>query len=44
RDSWLTGHRDAPDPTCPRCGTHLRRTRLAGRGTVWCPQCQPGAS
>ncbi|MEU6258768.1 DNA-formamidopyrimidine glycosylase family protein [Streptomyces sp. NPDC047043] len=40
RNSWLTGHRDAPDPTCPRCGTHLRRSRMAGRGTVWCPRCQ----
>ncbi|MEU5592785.1 DNA-formamidopyrimidine glycosylase family protein [Streptomyces sp. NPDC020298] len=40
RDSWLTGHRDGPDPVCPRCGTHLRRSRLAGRGTVWCPRCQ----
>ncbi|GAA4002036.1 Fpg/Nei family DNA glycosylase [Streptomyces plumbiresistens] len=44
RDSWLTGHRDAPDPTCPRCGTHLRRTRLASRTTVWCPHCQPDGS
>ncbi|MGW0613998.1 Fpg/Nei family DNA glycosylase [Streptomyces sp. NPDC002788] len=41
RDSWLTGHRDDPDPRCPRCGTGLRRSRLAGRGTVWCPRCQP---
>ncbi|MEU6653103.1 DNA-formamidopyrimidine glycosylase family protein [Streptomyces sp. NPDC046900] len=41
RDSWLTGHRDDPDPMCPRCGAHLRRTRMAGRGTVWCPRCQP---
>lgn len=40
RDSWLTGHRDTPSPTCPRCGTPLHRTRLAGRGTVWCPRCQ----
>ncbi|MCT7354756.1 Fpg/Nei family DNA glycosylase [Streptomyces sp. 15-116A] len=40
RDTWLTGHRDDPDPTCPRCGTHLRRTRLSGRTTVWCPGCQ----
>ncbi|MFJ8105521.1 Fpg/Nei family DNA glycosylase [Streptomyces sp. NPDC096132] len=40
RDSWLTGHRDDPDPVCPRCGTHLRRTRVGGRGTVWCPRCQ----
>ncbi len=42
RDSWLTGHRDDPVPVCPRCGTHLRRSRLAGRGTVWCPRCQGG--
>ncbi|GAA2599636.1 MULTISPECIES: Fpg/Nei family DNA glycosylase [Streptomyces] len=42
RDSWLTGHRDDPDPSCPRCGTGLRRTRMGGRGTVWCPHCQPG--
>ncbi|GAA1435312.1 formamidopyrimidine-DNA glycosylase [Streptomyces thermospinosisporus] len=41
RDTWLTGHRDDPDPHCPRCGGPLRRSRLAGRGTVWCPRCQP---
>ncbi|MEU6684034.1 DUF6397 family protein [Streptomyces sp. NPDC046832] len=41
RDSWLTGHRDDRDPRCPRCGTQLRRSRMAGRGTVWCPRCQP---
>ncbi|MEU0190837.1 DNA-formamidopyrimidine glycosylase family protein [Streptomyces afghaniensis] len=41
RDSWLTGHRDDPDPRCPRCGSGLRRSRMAGRGTVWCPRCQP---
>lgn len=41
RDSWLTGRRDDPDPGCPRCGTALSRSRMAGRGTVWCPRCQP---
>ncbi|MFD1658070.1 Fpg/Nei family DNA glycosylase [Streptomyces caeni] len=41
RDSWLTGHRDDPLPACPRCGAPLRRSRVAGRGTVWCPRCQP---
>ncbi|MFF8906202.1 Fpg/Nei family DNA glycosylase [Streptomyces olivaceoviridis] len=41
RGSWLTGHRDDPDPICPRCGSPLRRSRMAGRGTVWCPRCQP---
>ncbi|UUU32357.1 Fpg/Nei family DNA glycosylase [Streptomyces sp. CA-210063] len=40
RDTWLTGHRDDPVPTCPRCDNPLRRSRMAGRGTVWCPQCQ----
>ncbi|MFE9440394.1 Fpg/Nei family DNA glycosylase [Streptomyces sp. NPDC006602] len=44
RDSWLTGHRDDPDPACPRCGTHLRRSRMASRTTVWCPHCQPDGS
>ncbi|WP_431967173.1 Fpg/Nei family DNA glycosylase [Actinacidiphila sp. bgisy160] len=41
RRSWLTGHRDTPDPDCPRCGGRLRRERIAGRTTVWCPVCQP---
>jgi formamidopyrimidine-DNA glycosylase len=40
RDSWLTGRRDRPQPDCPRCGTRLRRDRVAGRSTVWCPDCQ----
>lgn len=26
---------------CPRCGTTIEKTRLAGRGTHVCPQCQP---
>ncbi|MBL1068774.1 Fpg/Nei family DNA glycosylase [Streptomyces sp. 7-21] len=38
---WLTGRRGRPDPACPRCGTPLARTRVAGRTTVWCPRCQP---
>jgi formamidopyrimidine-DNA glycosylase len=25
---------------CPRCGTIIRKSRVAGRGTHWCPQCQ----
>ncbi|MBC9728029.1 Fpg/Nei family DNA glycosylase [Streptomyces sp. TRM68367] len=40
RPSWLTGHRDDPDPACPRCGDALRRSRMSGRTTVWCPRCQ----
>lgn len=42
RPDWLTGRRDDPDPRCPRCGHPLRRGRVAGRATVWCPHCQPG--
>jgi formamidopyrimidine-DNA glycosylase len=25
---------------CPRCGTAIERTRVAGRGTNFCPRCQ----
>ena len=39
---WLTGVRNDPDPSCPRCGTRLTRGRLNGRTSVWCPHCQPG--
>lgn len=31
------GHAGEP---CVRCGTHLKRIVVAGRGTVFCPQCQ----
>ncbi|MFF0066613.1 Fpg/Nei family DNA glycosylase [Streptomyces sp. NPDC005279] len=41
RKSWLTGRRDDADPACPRCDRQLSRTRIGGRGTVWCPRCQP---
>lgn len=40
RPSWLTGHRDDDDPSCPRCGRTLSSSRVAGRRTVWCPVCQ----
>ena len=42
RPSWLTGRRDEPSGSCPRCGTTLRHGRAGGRSTVWCPHCQPG--
>jgi formamidopyrimidine-DNA glycosylase len=41
RPAWLTGHRDDPDPVCPRCDARLTRGRIAGRTAVWCPRCQP---
>ncbi|NIH81184.1 Fpg/Nei family DNA glycosylase [Amycolatopsis viridis] len=42
RKSWLTGRRDEPSGSCPRCGATLEHGRAGGRGTVWCPRCQPG--
>lgn len=39
--SWLTGHRNDVHPTCPRGHGPLRRSRIAGRGTISCPSCQP---
>jgi formamidopyrimidine-DNA glycosylase len=37
---WLTRVRDDPGASCPRCGTALRRGRMAGRTACWCPRCQ----
>ena len=28
---------------CHRCGTPIAKTRVAGRGTCYCPRCQPAA-
>ncbi|MDC0977777.1 hypothetical protein OAR19_00800 [bacterium] len=25
---------------CGHCGTKIRKTKIAGRGTYYCPQCQ----
>jgi formamidopyrimidine-DNA glycosylase len=36
----LRVHLHAGEP-CPRCGTPIRKTRVAQRGTYWCPRCQP---
>lgn len=30
--------------SCPRCGTIIQKSRVAGRGTHTCPQCQPKPS
>jgi formamidopyrimidine-DNA glycosylase len=32
------GRREEP---CPRCGTLLQGGIVGGRGTTWCPSCQP---
>ena len=29
---------------CPRCGTPIEKTRAGGRGTWYCPSCQPAPS
>jgi formamidopyrimidine-DNA glycosylase len=29
------------DEPCERCGTAIAKTRVAGRGTWYCPHCQP---
>lgn len=42
RPSWLTGARGQRPPRCPRCCAPLCRSRIGGRTTVWCPQCQGG--
>lgn len=36
----LRVHRHEGDP-CPTCGTTVVKTRVAGRGTYFCPTCQP---
>jgi formamidopyrimidine-DNA glycosylase len=38
--TWLTGARQRGRRICPRCGTPLQRTRIAGRTTVFCPNEQ----
>jgi formamidopyrimidine-DNA glycosylase len=35
--AWVYGRQGAP---CRQCGGVVRRTRLAGRSTHWCPHCQ----
>jgi formamidopyrimidine-DNA glycosylase len=39
-ERWLTRVRDNRAARCPRCGSALRRSTVAGRTAVWCPRCQ----
>jgi formamidopyrimidine-DNA glycosylase len=39
-ERWLTSVRDDRGAGCPRCGTRLRRSTIAGRTACWCPRCQ----
>jgi formamidopyrimidine-DNA glycosylase len=36
----LIAHRE-DGGACPRCATPLRRRKVGGRTTYWCPTCQP---
>jgi formamidopyrimidine-DNA glycosylase len=38
--SWLLHERWETGGKCPRDGTTLRRARIGGRTTAWCPTCQ----
>jgi formamidopyrimidine-DNA glycosylase len=38
--SWLSGPRDETAPTCSRCGSPLKESRIAGRRSLWCSCCQ----
>ena len=38
--SWLLHERWKRDGKCPRHGRTLRRARIGGRTTAWCPRCQ----
>jgi formamidopyrimidine-DNA glycosylase len=40
QDEWRVYHRTG-EP-CRTCGTAIARSRVAGRGTHYCPRCQPG--
>jgi formamidopyrimidine-DNA glycosylase len=38
--AWLASQRSRANPRCPRCGAGLRKSRIAGRSSYWCPICQ----
>lgn len=38
--TWLNAQRGEADPRCPRCERPLRRGKVAGRTTLWCPSEQ----
>lgn len=37
---WLFPHRWKNGGTCPRCRQPLKRKKIGGRTTCWCPACQ----
>jgi len=40
--AWLEEQRGTRDARCPRDNRPLRRSRIAGRTSYWCPRCQRG--
>ncbi len=36
---WLQVH-TKKDQACPRCKTIIEKSKVNGRGTYWCPECQ----
>ena len=38
--TWISSQRGVRSPRCPRCRGELRRSRIAGRSSYWCPRCQ----
>ncbi|MFP4384258.1 MAG: Fpg/Nei family DNA glycosylase [Spirochaetia bacterium] len=37
--TYLTAHRNEGDP-CPKCGGGIRKIKVSGRSTYFCPKCQ----
>ena len=35
--AWVYGRENKP---CRKCGVKIKKSRLSGRGTHWCPNCQ----
>jgi formamidopyrimidine-DNA glycosylase len=38
--TWLLPHREQKHIDCPRCGGAIRKTKINGRTTLYCPACQ----
>lgn len=38
-DGYLTPHREKGG-TCPRCGHEIKKVKVSGRSSYFCPQCQ----
>ena len=41
KPTWISSQRGVNEATCPRCRGEVRRSKVAGRTSYWCPRCQP---